>query len=120
MLGGVRRESLCLKWQVGSNPGAAAASVSPDADVDEERRRRSNGVADGEGSGSRSTSVPTPENVKRLAAMNRSRVDDTALLFRRGEAGRRCRARAVKGELTGDDTMTPDSCRSAFMSCSPT
>ena len=29
MLCGVRRGSLCLKWQVGSNPGAAAASVSP-------------------------------------------------------------------------------------------
>ena len=46
---GVRRESLCLKWQVGSSLGAAAASVSSDASVDDERRRRSNGVADGDG-----------------------------------------------------------------------
>ena len=103
-LGGVRRESLCLKWQVGSSLGAAAASVSSDASVDDERRRRSNGVADGDGPDTRwSTSVPTTEHVKWLAAMDRSRVDDTALLFRRGAAGRRCRARAVKGELTDDD-----------------
>ena len=73
MLCGVRRESLCLKWQLGSSPGAAAASVSPDAGVDDERRCRSNGVADDEGSGtSRPTSVHTPENVKRLAALDRS------------------------------------------------
>ena len=30
---GVRRENLCLKWQVGSNPGAAAAATSLGADV---------------------------------------------------------------------------------------
>ena len=70
---GVRRESLCLKWQVGSSPGAAAASVSPDVDVDgdDERRRRSNGVVvDGDGSDtSRSTSVPAAEDIKRLAAL---------------------------------------------------
>ena len=106
----VRRENLCLKWQVGSNLGAAAAAVSPDVDVDDGRRRRSNGVADGEGEGSRPTAVPTPENVKRLAAMDCSRVDGTVLLFRRGEAGRRCRARAVKGELMDDDITQLPSC----------
>ena len=95
---------------MGSNPGAAAAAVSSDADVDDGRRRRSNGVADGECSGSRPTSMPTPEHVKRLAAMDRSRVDVTALLFRRGEAGRRCRARAVKGELADDDITQLPSC----------
>ena len=42
--------------------------------------------------------------------MDRSRVDDTALLFRRGVAGRRCRARAVKGELTDDDIAQLPSC----------
>ena len=109
-LRGVRRGNLCLKWQMGSNPGAAAAVVSPGVDVDDERRRRSNGVADGEGSDSQSTSVPTLENVKRLAAMDRSRVDATALLFRRGEAGRRCRARAVKGELADDGITQLPSC----------
>ena len=54
--------------------------------------------------------MPTPEDVKRLAALDRSRVDDTALLFRRGEAGRRCRARAVKGELTDDDITQLPGC----------
>ena len=82
--------------------GAAAASVLSDASVDDERWRRSNGVADGDGLDTRwpTTSVPTTEHVKRAAAMDRSRVDDTALLFRRGAAGCscRCRARAVKVE----------------------
>ena len=79
--------------------------------VDDERRRRSNGVADGDALGTRwSTSVPTSEYAKRLVAMDRLRVDDTALLFRRGAAGRRCRARAVKGELTDDDITQLPSC----------
>ena len=107
---GVRRENLCLKWQVGSNPGAAAAAASSGADVDYDSRRRSNGVADGDGLDSQSTSVPSLADVRRLAAMDRSRVDDTALLFRKGEAGRRCRARAVKGELTTDDITQLPSC----------
>ena len=42
--------------------------------------------------------------------MDRSRVDDTALLFRRGAAGRRCCARAVKGELTDDDITQLPNC----------
>ena len=109
-LSGVRRENLCLKWQVGSNPGAAAAAASSSADVDYDSRRRSNGVADGDGLDSQSTSVPSIADVMRLAAMDRSRVDDTALLFRKGEAGRRCRARAVKGELTTDDITQLPSC----------
>jgi hypothetical protein len=100
---------------VGSNPGAAAAAASTGADMDDGSRRRSNGVANDEGPDIRPTSVPTLEDVKRLAAMDRSRVDDTALLFRKGAAGRRCRARAVKGELT---RMTSHSCRAAFTSCS--
>ena len=88
---------------MGSSLGAAAVSVPSDASVYDERRRRPNGVAADEGPGTGgSTSVPTAEHVKRLAAMDRSRVDDTALLFRRGVAGRRCRARAVKGGLTDD------------------
>ena len=37
-------------------------------------------------------------------------MDDTALLFRRGAAGRRCRARAVKGELTDDDAKQLPRC----------
>ena len=70
-----------------------------------------NGVADGDDPHSRwSTSVSTTEHVKRLAAMDRSRVDDTALLFRRGAAGRRCRARAVKGELMDDDIAQLPNC----------
>ena len=80
------------------------------ADVGDDSRRRSNGVANDEGPDIRSTSVPTPEDAKRLAAMDRSRVDDTALLFRKGEAGRRCRARAVKGELADDDITPLPSC----------
>ena len=73
-------------------------------------RRRSNGVANGEGSDIRLPSVPTPEDARRLAAMDRSRVDGTALLFRKGEAGRRCRARAVRGELMSDDIKQLPSC----------
>ena len=42
--------------------------------------------------------------------MDRTRVDDTALLFRRCAAGRRCRARAVKGELADDDITQLPSC----------
>ena len=109
-LSGVRRENLCLKWQVGSNPGAAAAAASLGTDMDDDIRRRSNGVANDEGSDNRMTSVPTAEDFRRLAAMDRSRVDDTALLFRKGEAGRRCRTRAVKGELTTDDIKQLPSC----------
>ena len=93
---GVRRECRCLEWQLGSSLGAAAASVPSDASVDDERRRRSNGVAVDEGSGTEgSTSVPTVAHIKRLAAMDRSRVDDTALLLQRGAAGRRCRVHSL-------------------------
>ena len=65
---GVRRENLCLKWQVGSNPGAAAAAASSGADVVYDSRRRSNGVADGDGLDNQSTSVPSVADVRRLAA----------------------------------------------------
>ena len=86
-------------------------SVPSDASVDDERRRRSNGVVDDEGLGTRGlTAVRTTEHIKRLAAMDRTRVDDAALLFRRGAAGRRCRARAVKGELTDDAITQLPSC----------
>ena len=43
LLFGVRRETLCLKWQVGSSLGAAAAATRG-AHVDGDSRRRSNGV----------------------------------------------------------------------------
>ena len=109
LLFGVRRETLCLKWQVGSTPGAAAAATRG-AHVDGDSRRRSNGVVNDGSSNIGSTAVPKATDVRRLAAMDRSRVDDTALLFRRGEAGRRCRARAVKGELTQDDITQLPSC----------
>ena len=42
--------------------------------------------------------------------MDRLRVDDTAVLFRRGAAGRRCRTRAVKGELMDDDITQLPNC----------
>ena len=109
LLFGVRRETLCLKWQVGSSLGAAAAATRG-AHVDGDSRRRSNGVVNDEGLNIGSTAVPKAADVSRLAAMDRSRVDDTALLFRKGEAGRRCRARAVKGELTQDDITQLPSC----------
>ena len=99
----MRRANLCLKWQVGSKPDAAAAATPTDAYTDDDSRSRSNGVANLAGSEVRPTSVPNAEYVKRLAALDRSRVDDTALLFRKDATGRRCRARAVKGELTHDD-----------------
>jgi hypothetical protein len=109
LLFGVRRETLCLKWQVGSSLGAAAAATLG-AHVDGDSRRRSNGVVNDEGLNIGSTAVPKAGDVRRLATMDRSRVDDTALLFRKGEAGRRCRARAVKGELTKDDITQLPSC----------
>ena len=102
-LSGIRRENLCLKWQVGSNPGAAAAAASLGTDMDDDRWRRSNGVANGEGSDIRLTSVPTAEDIRRLAAMDRSRVDDTALLFRKGEAGRRPQVPCTRSERRADD-----------------
>ena len=108
-LSGVRRENLCLKWQVDPNPGAAAAAAPLGTQLGADRRCRPSGT-DGEGSDACSTSVPTAEDIRRLAAMDRSRVDDTALLFRKGEAGRKCRARAVRGELTTDDITQLPSC----------
>ena len=110
---GVRRNCLCLKWQVGSSLCAAAASVpSSDARVDNERRRRSNGAAADESPRTEgSTSMPTTEHVKRLAATDRSRVDDTALLFQRGVRLAAGAMHALRGGgLTDDDAKQLPRC----------
>ena len=88
---------------MGTIPAAALA--------DEDQRVRSNGVerdvvADVEAI----TEVPTQEEVWKLAALDRGSFDDTALLFRRGAAGRSCRARAVQGGVTEDDRQQLPPC----------
>jgi hypothetical protein len=53
-------------------------AVSSDASLDEERRRRSNGVvADDDLGIERLTSAPTAEEIRRLAAVDRSWMDLT-------------------------------------------
>ena len=106
----IDRENIIWKQNHSSGGTSVVQKVPLGADVDDDSRRRSNGVVNDEGPDTRSTSVPTVEDAKRLAATDRSRVDDTALLFRKGEAGRRCRAHAVKGELTEDDIKQLPSC----------
>lgn len=101
VLRGVRREHLCLKWQVGGVLGPAAAASQREGGDQVCSRRRSNGVVPGQVSDS--TVVPSTDEVLRLAREDRGRVDDTALLLRRDVAGRNCRARAVRGELGQDD-----------------
>ena len=49
------------------------------------------------------TMAPTQDEAWELAAFDRGSFDDTALLFRRGAAGRSCRERAAQGGVTEDD-----------------
>ena len=97
----VYRQNVCLKWQVGADmsvpaeaaPGAAnslrASLRAAEERVDADRRERSDGAEGDTVSGAEALAeVPTQEEVWQLAALDRGRFDDTALLFRRGAAGR--------------------------------
>jgi hypothetical protein len=79
-------------------------SGSGDAD-DAASIARSSGVTHGGGgdvaTGTTPAVVPLAEEVRRLAVGEGEQPDDTALLFRRDEAGRQCWQRAA------DDFMTP-------------
>ena len=117
MMTPVYRQNICLKWQVGADvrvPAMAApgglsslrASTGSEATMGtssavadaEDQRVRSNGAGRDVVAGVEAlTEVPTQEEVWELAALDRGSFDDTALLFRRGAAGRSCRARAVQG-----------------------
>ena len=82
----------------------------------EDQRVRSNGVERDEVAGVEAlTEVPTQEEVWELAALDRGSFDGTALLFRRGAAGRSCteheRCRAESRRTTGS------SCPRAFTNC---
>ena len=138
MMTPVYRQNICLKWQVGADvrvPAMAApgglgslrastgnevtmGTSSAAALADEDERVRSNGDERGEVAGVGAlTEVPTQGEVRELAALDRGSFDDTALLFRRGAAGRSCRARAVQGGVTEDDRCRVESRRTTGSSC---
>ena len=85
-----------LRASVGGDgvTGTSAAAAQADAD----RRERSNGAGGGTVAGvevEAITEVPTQEEAWQLTALDIGSFDDTALQFRRGAAGRSCRARAA-------------------------
>ena len=131
MVTSVYRQNICLKWQVGASvrvpamaaPGGvsslresvggvrAVGMSAAAAQADEDQRVRSHGIEREEVAGVEATTmVPTQEEAWELAALDRGSFDDTALLFRRGAAGRSCRARAVQGGVTEDDRQQLPPC----------
>ena len=89
---GVRRDAMCLEWQL----ERSAASLN-------RRWKRRRGPT-GE--------VERPDMARHVESMAAppDLPDDTALLFRRSSEGRACRMRAVLGRLTGDDRTQVPSC----------
>ena len=94
---GVRRDTMCLEWQL----ERSAAALN--------RRWKRRCGPTGE--------VERPDmarHVESMAALP-DLPDDTALLFRRDAEGRACRMRAVLGRLTGDDWSQPPPCFAALL-----
>ena len=89
---GVRREAMCLEWQL----ERSAASLNRRW----KRRRGPTGETE------------RPEMVRHIESIAASPdlPDNTALLFRRNAEGRACRMRAVLGQLTGDGRSQPPPC----------
>ena len=82
---GVRREAMCLEWQLERSAAALNGRWK--------RRRGPTGETERPEMARHIESIATPPDLP----------DDTALLFRRNGEGRACRRRAVLGELTGDN-----------------
>ena len=89
---GVRRDAMCLEWQLERSAAALNRRWK--------RRRGSTGE------------VERPDMARHVECMAAppDLPDDTALLFRRSAEGRACRMRAVLGRLTGDDRTQVPSC----------
>ena len=82
---GVRRDAMCLEWQL----ERSAASLNRGW----KRRRGPTGEVERPDMARHVESMAAPPDLP----------DDTALLFRRDAEGRACRMRAVLGRLAGDD-----------------
>ena len=89
---GVRREAMCLEWQLERSAAALNSRWK--------RRRGPTGETE------RPEMARHIESIATLPDL----PDDTALLFQRSSEGRACRRRAVLGQLTGDDRSQVPAC----------
>ena len=89
---GVRREAMCLEWQLECSATALNSRWK--------RRRGPTGETERSEMARHIESIATPPGL----------LDDTALLFRRSCEGRACRMQAVLGQLTGDDRTQAPPC----------
>ena len=90
---GVRRDAMCLEWQLERSPASLNRRWK--------RRRRPTGEVERPDMARHVESMAAPPDLP----------GDTALLSRRSAEGRACRMRAVLGRLTGDDrAQAPPPC----------
>ena len=93
----VRRDAMCLEWQL----GRSAASLNRRW----KRRRGPTGEVERPDMARHIETIAAPTDLP----------DDTALLFRRSAEGRACRMRAVLGRLMGDDRSQALPCFAALL-----